>query len=301
METEKEKRTPQERWERATIADNFIFCKVMSTNPDLCRHLLELLLGIEIERIELVTAERTAEIDFGSKGVRFDVYVRDGTGRCFDLEMQTVTRRDLAKRARYYQGVMDIDSLERGGLYTHLKENYVIFLCMDDVFGLGLPVYTFENVCAESPGTRLGDGTHKVFFNAREYDRMPGKELREFFRYVYESAPPGSEFVSDIDSRVRLAKSDADSRRYIMTWEQELALAREDIAEEERLKAEAAVKEAERKTRIETEQKTARETRIETGKRFLAMGLSLEQVAQGTGLSVGQVMELRNNANPEHP
>ena len=282
MRTETERRpTPLERWERATIADNFIFCRVMSTNPDICRHLLELLLGIEIERVEPVTAERAAEIDFGAKGVRFDVYVKDGTGRCFDLEMQTVTRKDLAKRARYYQGVMDIDSLERGGLYTHLKDNYVIFLCMDDVFGEKLPVYTFENVCAEHPGTKLCDGTHKVFFNAKEYDRMPCEELRDFFRYVYRNAPPGSEFVSDIDSKVRLAKTDADSRRYLMTWEQEIALAREDAAEAERMKTETAVK----------------ESRAETARHFLAMGLSPEQVAQGTGLSLEQVMELRKNIN----
>lgn len=203
--------------------------------------------------------------------------------------MQTVTRRDLAKRARYYQGVMDVDSLERGGLYTHLKDNYVIFLCMGDIFGQGLPVYSFENVCTENPGLKLDDRTYKVFFNAKEYDKMPGKELREFFRYVYENTPPGSEFVSDIDSKVRLAKTSADTRRLTMTWGQEIALAVEE-----------ATADAEERTKIAVEnatKETSLHQSIETAKRFLAMKFTPKQVAQGTGLSLEQVIELQKTAN----
>ena len=43
--------TPEEKWNRATIANNFIFYKVMRNNPDICKELLEILLEIEIERI----------------------------------------------------------------------------------------------------------------------------------------------------------------------------------------------------------------------------------------------------------
>ena len=46
-----------------------------------------MLLNIQIERLELSEAEKTIDVDFLSKGVRFDVYVKDGTGRCFDIEM----------------------------------------------------------------------------------------------------------------------------------------------------------------------------------------------------------------------
>lgn len=40
--------TLEEKWERATLADNFIFYKIMSENPGVCKELLEILLGIEI-------------------------------------------------------------------------------------------------------------------------------------------------------------------------------------------------------------------------------------------------------------
>ncbi len=73
-----------------------------------------------------------------SKGARFDVYVKDGSGRCFDIEIQTSHLIDLAKRARYYQGVMDVDNLMAGEDYKDLKDSYVIFLCLGAPFAQGL-------------------------------------------------------------------------------------------------------------------------------------------------------------------
>lgn len=147
MEYEKTNLTPAEKWERLTFADNYIFCKVMEMNPDICKEMLELLLNIKIDRIELPEAERTIKADYDSRGIRLDVYVKDGTGRCFDIEIQTSVEKELAlaKRTRYYQGLMDVDSVFAGAKYKDMNETYVIFLCLGDAFGSGLPVYTFEN------------------------------------------------------------------------------------------------------------------------------------------------------------
>ena len=46
-------------WEDLTFANNFLFCKIMESEPELCRQILEMLLNIEIERLEPVQAERT--------------------------------------------------------------------------------------------------------------------------------------------------------------------------------------------------------------------------------------------------
>ena len=67
--------TPEEKWEQATIANNFIFYKVMRNNPDVCKELLEILLKIEIDHIDM-RCEETIETDFGSKGIRLDVYAK---------------------------------------------------------------------------------------------------------------------------------------------------------------------------------------------------------------------------------
>ena len=59
---------------------------------------------------------------------------------------------------------MDVDNLLRGQSYAELKESYVIFICTQDPFGVGLPVYTFRSVCSEDDSILLDDKSVKVFY-----------------------------------------------------------------------------------------------------------------------------------------
>lgn len=316
--------TPAEKWERATLADNFIFCKVMTANPDLCKELLELLLNIKIERIEIPVAERSFKVDYDSKGIRFDVYVKDGTGRCFDIEIQTTNRTNLAKRARYYQGLMDVDSLVSGADYSELNESYVIFLCMEDAFGNGLPVYDFHQVCKQNSDILFNDGTHKVFFNASKYDKMPTKGLREFFKFL-NGLNAASDFTDQLEQKVRYAKTNAQWRHRFMTWEQEMRIQVKEKSEalakiiakemvEDRVNAMRADIEKEAKEMakdlanemvedrvnamrkdIEKEAKEMAVEKVEeTAKKLLAEKIAPEVVAKCTGLSLEQVKKLAN-------
>ncbi|WP_440557794.1 Rpn family recombination-promoting nuclease/putative transposase [Treponema succinifaciens] len=305
--------TPAEKWERATLADNFIFCKVMTANPDLCKELLELLLNIKIERIEIPVAERSFKVDYDSKGIRFDVYVKDGTGRCFDIEIQTTNRTNLAKRARYYQGLMDVDSLVSGADYSELNESYVIFLCMEDAFGSGLPVYDFHQVCKQNSDILFNDGTHKVFFNASKYDKMPTKGLREFFKFL-NGLNAASDFTDQLEQKVRYAKTNAQWRHRFMTWEQEMRIQVKEKSEalakiiakemvEDRVNAMRADIEKEAKDMAkdlaqdmakDIAQDMAGDMAKETAKKLLAEKIAPEVVAKCTGLSLEQVKKLAN-------
>lgn len=293
--------TPAEKWERATLADNFIFCKVMTANPDLCKELLELLLNIKIERIEIPVAERSFKVDYDSKGIRFDVYVKDGTGRCFDIEIQTTNRTNLAKRARYYQGLMDVDSLVSGADYSELNESYVIFLCMEDAFGNGLPVYDFHQVCKQDSEVLLNDGTHKVFFNASKYDKMPTESLREFFKFL-NGLNAASDFTDQLEQKVRYAKTNAQWRHRFMTWEQEMRIQVKEKSEQlakEMAKdlANEMVEDRVNAMRADIE-KEAKEMAVEkveeTAKKLLAEKIAPEVIAKCTGLSLEQVKKLAN-------
>ena len=293
--------TPAEKWERATLADNFIFCKVMTANPDLCKELLELLLNIKIERIEIPVAERSFKVDYDSKGIRFDVYVKDGTGRCFDIEIQTTNRTNLAKRARYYQGLMDVDSLVSGADYSELNESYVIFLCMEDAFGNGLPVYDFHQACKQDSEVLLNDGTHKVFFNASKYDKMPTESLREFFKFL-NGLNAASDFTDQLEQKVRYAKTNAQWRHRFMTWEQEMRIQVKEKSEQlaKEMAKDLANEMVEDRVNamrkdIEKEAKEMAAEKVEeTAKKLLAEKIAPEVVAKCTGLSLEQVKKLAN-------
>ena len=223
--------TPAQKWERLTLADNFIFCKVLEDNPEVCRHLIEILLNIKIDRIEKPAAEKSLKTDFISRGIRFDVYVKDGNGRSFDIEIQTTRSTSLAKRARYYQGLMDVDNVQHGAGYDVLNESYVVFLCMGDAFGKGFPVYTFRYRADEDKDFLMDDGTVNVFFNAKKYDTMKSEELRAFFKYLC-GKEPSSGFTDRLSALVERVKTNAQWRHRFMTWEQEMAIQSNEKAKE---------------------------------------------------------------------
>ena len=131
------------KYEELDITDPFIFAKVMS-EKELCKPLLENILNIKIRDIVYVDYEETIQMTVKSKGIRLDIYVEDDNNTVFNLEMQTTTYKELPKRSRYYQGIIDLNMIEKGESYDILKESYVIFICTFDFFEKGRSVYEFD-------------------------------------------------------------------------------------------------------------------------------------------------------------
>ena len=98
----------------------------------MCKPLLENILNIKITDIVYVDYEETIQMTAKSKGIRLDIYVEDDDNTVFNLEMQTTTYKELPKRSRYYQGIIDLNMIEKGESYDILKESYVIFICTFD-------------------------------------------------------------------------------------------------------------------------------------------------------------------------
>ena len=273
--------TPLEKWNSLTLANNFIFCKVLEENPDVCKELLEMLLDIKIDRIEQPKSEQTFKTDFDSRGIRLDVYVKDGTGRCFDIEIQTSNYMRLEKRARYYQGLMDVDSIQSGQEYSALKDSYVIFLCLGDAFGHRLPVYTFRYRAEEDKNILMNDGTVNIFFNATMYDKMQSENLRSFFRYLCGKNSDDN-FTDRLSALVEHVKMNAQWRHRYMTIEQEIKL-QVEARTNERLNEKLNEK--------------LDESKLEIAKNLLKINISPEQIAMATGLSLEQVTSLKTDKN----
>lgn len=138
---------------------------------------------MKIGKIEYPTLQKSISPFYESKGIRLDVDTSDEK-HAFDIEIQTSIPPDLGKRTRYYQSMMDSDNLLKGQNYNDLKESYVIFICLSDPFKLGLPVYTFRNLCEENPSADLNDKSYKVFFNASAYEKETDKELFALLQYI---------------------------------------------------------------------------------------------------------------------
>ena len=260
--------------EELRFTDDFMFCRVMQ-NPELCKGVIERLLEIKVERIEYPELQKEIRPYYSAHGVRMDVYVKD-SDRIFDIEMQTSVPDDLPRRMRYYQSMIDIDTLIKGSEYETLKESYVIFLCTKDPFGLGLPVYSFSTVCKEKKDFALNDGINKLFFNASAFASEKNLEIKGFLGYLC-SGKPSDTFTEDIEQRVeRLKINEIFRSDYMMD-----ALPLHDARK-------AGLKEG----RLEGERNKA----VSATKKLLEMNLlTVEQIAAAEQLSVEEVVEIKNS------
>ena len=65
------------RGEGLTFTDDFMFCKIMQSNPDLCRELTELIIGRKTGEIIWINKQAPIEITADGRGVRFDIYMEE--------------------------------------------------------------------------------------------------------------------------------------------------------------------------------------------------------------------------------
>ena len=221
------------KWDSLTIKDNFIFGKVMEVNSDWCRRLIEHILDIKIESISYPEREKTIEARLDSKGIRLDVYVKDDKNRSFDIEIQLTDNDDLAKRMRYYIGLIDLDKLNKGKSvkYKSLGESYIIFICTFDVFGYGYQLYDFDIVCRRNSALHLIDGTHRIFLCTEGEDEELKEEVKNFLDYVAGRGIK-SDFIQELDETAKRVKLSKEWRLSYMTYELAL-LEREEQGREE--------------------------------------------------------------------
>lgn len=206
----------QIKWEELSISNDFLFGKVMQ-DPELCKELLRRILpGLNIDRVEYPELQKTIKEDFDAKGVRLDVYVNDGKGTVYDIEMQAVTSEYLPRRTRYYQSMIDLQLVDKGQDYDTLNNSYIIFICLSDLFGKDRYEYTFENICKEDLDIMLGDGAKKIFLNAAGKNGTISEELKAFLDYV-AGKPSEDMFVKKLTEAVEKAKKNREWRREYMT------------------------------------------------------------------------------------
>ena len=180
-----------------------------------------MILAIKIKDIKVSESQKVVNQTYDGKGVRFDVYLEDNTNSVYDIEMQTTLQKDLGKRTRYYQGMIDLNLIEKGEAYDILNTSYVIFICTFDFFESNKSMYEFENICINRPELKLNDGTHKIFLNTKGDRSGISKELKLLLDY-FDGKEPESKLAKKIDQKVFEAKRNDQWRREYMSYQMEL-------------------------------------------------------------------------------
>ena len=201
-----------------TFTDDGMFQAVLR-NPEICAELVERLLHIKVGHIEYPELEKTIKPFYTTKGVRLDVYLKD-EDKIIDVELQSYPQEALGKRMRYYQSMIDMDSLMKGQDYTELKESYVLFICKNEPFykdtenknPYGLPCYTFKSTCKENEAVNLNDKSLKVIYNASAYRQEKDEKLKAFLHFIRTNEPGGDDFSNRLSELVKITKDNEQFR-----------------------------------------------------------------------------------------
>ena len=221
---------------KLTITDDFMFGKVM-TKKSICVKVLNILTGREIEDVHCVIDQRAMRVTSDSKGTRYDIYV-ETEKETFDAEMQNKGNesliKELPKRSRFYQGMIDLNVLKKGDNYEELKDSYVIFICTFDPFGEGLCCYNYENTCKDGERRLLGDGRNILFFNTKGTVNNVSKEVKAMLDYM-ETGKVNDEMTKTLDYEVEQLHFDGPALAdYLIRQMQQRT--RDKIAEERGMK-----------------------------------------------------------------
>jgi len=297
--------------EELTFTDDFMFTTIMK-DKEICKELLERLLKIKVSNIKYPVAQKSLAPFFETKGVRLDVYVDDGK-RVFDIEIQTYIPEAIGKRMRYYQSILDMDSLQKGSVYTQLKETYILFICTNDPFGRDLPVYTFKNRCIEDEQVSNDDKSTKVIYNATSYAKEKDSQIRAFLQYLCNRSST-DDFTNKIDQRVEHFKlSERFKGDYMFVklheWEMKEKAKKEGYEEgfesgrEKGIQVgiqqgieqgiEQGIAQGIERGIQKGISEGAEQTKIQTAKEALKNNISLEIIAKITGLPIEKVQQLK--------
>ena len=210
------------------FTNDFIFCTVMEENPDLCRQLVEKIIGRPVGRIEIIQQQKTIRNYISNRDVRLDVYFEDDKNNVYNIEMQATNRNDIRKRARYYQSKIDAKNTYRGSFFRNMKNTYIIFICTFDPIEEGLPVYTVKNQIIEDKNMKYEDGATKIFINASgnckpELLEKTSLDLQALISYC-NNKKATSDLTREIDSKVVKALEDDEKVEQAMTFGEELDL-----------------------------------------------------------------------------
>lgn len=222
-----------------TLLDKFLFDEAMD-DTETYQALLRIILGDD--NFKLLSPSQT-EKEFRTapwlRSIRVDVFSMDVTGTIYNTEMQRKKLKDLIKRTRYYQALIDSVLLSPGEAdFNNLKDATVIMITPFDLFHKDRYIYTFEEVCQEDPSIKLNDGSKRIFINTRGTNTQDVSPefiaLMKFIEYNETEGTNGTIVDSSnknlaiIKNRVAAIKASEEvGVKYMNKWEEEAIIRQE--------------------------------------------------------------------------
>ena len=222
------------------LLDKFLFDEAMEDEENKnMKTLLDIILGQDTHLKQPPQTEKECRSSFEKRQIRLDVYTVDEDDVVYDTEPQKTNTKNLPKRSRLYQGMIDSRLLPPGCIDFNLLNPVVIIMIMPfDLFGYELYRYTFKMQCEEVPEMELGDDATRIFLNSHgKHPELVSRELIELLEYMETSTDAvveecESERIHQMHERVNRLKSSKEMEiKFMQKWEEKEMERQEAYAE----------------------------------------------------------------------
>ena len=263
------------------------FKKVFGEHPDLVISLLNALLplgkGEEVQSIEYLTPEMVSETPTRKNSI-VDVRCKDMKGRQFLVEMQMIWSSEFKQRVLFNASKAYVRQLDSKENFKLLQPVYSLNL-VDAVFEPDVNTYYhYYRLVHEQYSNKIIDGLHLVFVELPKFKPVTYaekkmqvlwlrflSEIDEKTREVPDELLDNPEIKKALDIVEQSAFSDVQLTAYEKFW---------DSVRVERALTDGVREEAERNKAIEIT------------RNLKAMGLSVKDIAQATGLSEEEITKI---------
>lgn len=253
---EKQRQRILERIQNFRLMDDAFMSKFFENDLECTSLLLQIILNNpDIKAIESVSQSYVKNLQ--GRSICLDIKATDASGRIFNVEVLRKDNGANPRRARYHSALIDANLILPGENLETIPETYVIFITEHDVLKSAKALYHIDRTIKET-GLDFNDGAHIIYVNG-DYR---GQDLIGDLMHDFNCKKPSEMKIKTFAERAEYLKG---TEKGVIN----MCKIMEDFAKE-----------------------VKQENQEETAKRFLSMGLSMEQVAIGTGLSLDEVKRL---------
>ncbi|GFR07232.1 uncharacterized protein TNCT_55431 [Trichonephila clavata] len=262
-------------------------------NKDILIHFLNDILGFTgksaIQDIEFLSTIQDPDIAAKKQSI-VDVLCRDSTGAQYICEMQVAKTKGFEKRAQYYAAKAYSRQADKGDQYQDLKE--IIFIAIADcvLFPNKSEYKSKHTIRDEDTNEHNLKDFYFIFIELPKFSKTKEDQLSNivekwiyFFKYADETGEEELEKIIGSDLIIKKAYEELNrfnwSEKEFISYEQEI----KRILDEQAVLAQKL---------DDATEKGRQEERIEVAKNLLKAGVSIDIIAQTTGLTVNEVKDL---------
>lgn len=273
-------------FDELSFSDNYMFTTILEDqrNLNIAKGIVELALGQKVKDIRIAGVEKHVQARYGGKITRFDVLL-EGEDSYIDVEMQVRKLLNFPLRSRMYHSQMDAKYVKSGD-YQNMKKSIVIFICLEDYFGMRLPRYTFASMCVECSELILEDKRFTIFLNP---DSDTEDSQLYFFLMFLKKKIAKDAFTKTIEKAVATVKKDESARLDYMNLDEYLDM----LVDEEKAKSlKEGIEAGKAQGLQEGKAQGLQQSKIEIAKKMLSKGMPLDLIVEMTGLSEEEIKKL---------